>query len=450
MLARPMSDRRRIYAVQGIRAFVYGFGSVLLGASLARSGLSGAQVGLVFAAMLAGSALASLTLAARADRLGRRRVYLVLLGAMGAAGSVFALTESVPLLVLAALTGVVSVDVIEAGPLTSVEQGMLPQVAGSDAPRAFGAYNAIAAVVGSAGALAAGGPELLRGAFPALPPSQRWLLVYPVASVAALAVASRLSPAVEAPGRAVGLPASTAMRPRGTSGSVPRRRALEASRGPVLRLAGLFALDSFAGGFIVQSFIVYWFTEQLGAPTFLMGATLAAAGLAQTASFVAAPRLAARIGLLNTMVFTHLPSNVLLMLIPFAPSLGWALALLVARFALSQMDVPTRQAYLAALAGPEERAAAAALTNAARTVVRPIAPPIAGTVVGTAAGGAPFLLAGGLKAVYDVLLFVWFRGVPVGGEARREDVAGAGAARTPADPVLGAPPGEVSPPRRPG
>jgi MFS family permease len=409
MLARPMSqegssaaDRRRIYAVQGIRAFVYGFGSVILGASLARAGLSGAEVGLVFAALLAGSALASLLVGSRADRVGRRIVYRGLLAAMGVAGITFALTDSLPLLILAALTGTVSVDVIESGPFTSLEQAMLPRAAGPSTAHAFGVYNAVAALVGSAGALAAGGPELLREVLPGAPPGQRWLLLYPAAAMVALVVAAGFSDDVEPPPET-----------RGEVRGLNRRRALERSRGPVLRLAGLFAVDSFAGGFIVQSFLVYWFTEVLGASTVVMGATLAAAGLVQAASFLAAPWIAARIGLLNTMVFTHLPSNVLLTLIPLVPSLPGALALLVARFALSQMDVPTRQAYLAALAGPEELSAAASFTNATRTAVRPLAPPLAGAAVGSAVPGLPFFIAGGLKIVYDLALYVWFRRIPV-------------------------------------
>jgi MFS family permease len=409
MLARPMSqdgpsgaDRRRIYAVQGVRAFVYGFGSVILGASLARAGLSGAEVGLVFAALLAGSALASLLVASRADRVGRRLVYRGLLAAMGVAGSTFALTDSLPLLILAALTGTVSVDVIESGPFTSLEQAMLPRAAGPSTARAFGVYNAVAALVGSAGALAAGGPELLREVLPGVPPGQRWLLLYPAAAAVALVVSAGFSEAVEPPPEA-----------RGEVGGLGRRRALERSRRPVFRLAGLFAVDSFGGGFIVQSFLVYWFTEVLGASTAVMGVTLAAAGLVQAASFLAAPRIAARIGLLNTMVFTHLPSNVLLILIPLVPSLPGALALLVARFALSQMDVPTRQAYLAALAGPEELSAAASVTNATRTAVRPLAPPLAGAAVTSAVPGLPFFIAGGLKIVYDLALYAWFRRIPI-------------------------------------
>lgn len=399
-----MSDLRRIYAARGLRAFVYGFGSVLLGAALAEGDLSGAEVGLVFAALLAGSALVSLLLVSRADRLGRRRVYAVLLAAMAASGSVFALTDSLPFLVAAALTGTVSVEVVESGPFTSLEQAMVPGAAPGRAARAFGTYNAVAALLGSAGALAAAVPDLLERVVAAAPAPERWLLAYPAFAAAALAVARGLSPAVEAPTR---------------SGRLPLRR----SRPPVRRLAGLFAVDSFAGGFVVQSFIVFWFTRVLGASTGLMAGILSATGLIQAASFVAAPRLAARIGLLNTMVFTHLPSNLMLAAIPLAPNLPVALALLLLRFPLSQMDVPARQAYLALVAGPEGLTAAASLTNAARTAVRPISPLAAGAAVGTAVAGLPFFLAGGLKAVYDVALYASFRTLRVEGARGGRDQA---------------------------
>jgi MFS family permease len=392
-----VSDLSRLYLLQGLRAFVYGFGSVVIGASLAREGRTGLEVGLVLGSLLAGAALASLLLARRADRLGRRRVYVLLFALMGLAGIVFAVSDALPLLIVAGLTGTISVDVVESGPFTSVEQAMIPEVAGRRTAHAFGRYNAIAALAGSAGALAAAGPEALRTILPALATDRRWLLVYAVVALVGLALARGLSDEVEV-ARAL---------TRNTPGS------LRASRSPVLRLAGLFAVDSFAGGFVVQSFLVYWFTERFGASTQLMGVTLAATGLIQAASFVIAPRIAARFGLLNTMVFTHLPSNLVLMAIPFAPSLPIALGLLLLRYPLSQMDVPARQAYLAVLAGPEERAAAASVTNAARTVARPLSAPVAGLALSAGVPGLPFVLAGGLKAAYDLGLLAWFRRFPV-------------------------------------
>jgi predicted MFS family arabinose efflux permease len=202
------------------------------------------------------------------------------------------------------------------------------------------------------------------------------------------------------------------VRPSGFS--LPLRR----SRSNVAKLSGLFAIDAFAGGFIVQSFIAYWFRAEYGISTETLGAIFFCVGLLQAGSFLAATRLAERIGLLNTMVFTHLPSNLLLMAIPLAPTLGAAIGLLFARFALSQMDVPTRQAYIAALVDPSERTAAAAYTNTARYAVRPLGPLLAG-LSQQLAFGLPFFVGGGVKAAYDLVLWQWFRRVPVDGEQEK-------------------------------
>lgn len=379
--------------VQALRALLYGFGSVLLGASLAAAGLSDLEVGLVLTAMLTGFALATVAVGAVGDRLGRRRTYRGLFLAMAAAGAVFALTDWLPALLLAALTGTVSVEVSESGPLTSVEQAMIAQAAPTpeERNRAFARYNAVAYLAGSVGTLLAGGPDLFRAYVSALPANQRFLLAYPAVALACAWLAGRLSPAVEAGG------------PGG------RRLPLVRSRQRVAGLAALFAVDSLGGGFVVQSFLVFWFRRRFGAPTELTAALLFGAGLLQGASSLAAGRLASRIGLLNTMVFTHLPSNALLALVPLAPSFPLAAATLLARFAISQMDVPARQAYVVAIVDPEERTAAAAWTNAARYVARPAGPALGGWLMAAAGLGAPFVAAGALKAAYDLTLFAAFR-----------------------------------------
>ena len=187
---------------------------------------------------------------------------------------------------------------------------------------------------------------------------------------------------------------------------------LHRSRPAVLRLAALFALDSFGGGFVVQSFVAYWLAVQFDASVAVLGVVFFSVGLLQTASFLAAPRLAERFGLLRTMVFTHLPSNLLLATIPLAPNLPAAIALLFGRYVLAQMDVPTRQAYVMALVDPDERTPAAAVTNTARYVVRPVGPALAG-VSQSIAFGLPFVLAGGIKSLYDLVLWRWFRTLPL-------------------------------------
>ncbi len=384
-------DVRRILRIKALRAFAYGFGSILLGASLQEAGLSVTQVGVLFSVLLAGTALMSALVAVAGERIGRRRLYCSLFLLMAASGALFGLSQAFPLLILAALTGTLSAEVVESGPFTSLEQAMLPGVTGKgkERNRVFGYSNAIAAVVGSWGALAAGGPEFFRR-FISLPATQRWFLLYVAIGLIAAWMALRLSPQVETVGVKQGPP-------------------LQRSRDIVTRLSALFALDSFAGGFIIQAFIVFWLQLRFGASIELLGLTFFATGLLQGASFLIATRLANRIGLLNTMVFTHLPSNLLLAAIPLAPNLPIALGLLLARHALSQMDVPTRQSYVVAVVGPEERVAAAGFTNFARNVVRPFAPALAGALTQGLALGAPFYIAGGLKSIHDLVLFAMFR-----------------------------------------
>ena len=314
-----------------------------------------------------------------------------LLAVMAIAGTVFALTDSVWLLVLAALTGTLSTEVVESGPFTSLEQAMLPSTArGHDPTRLFGHYNTVATLAGSLGALAAVGTRLID-----VEP-QRFLLAYPPAAVVAIVVASGLSGAVDSR-------ASTRAQPRPP---------LVRSRGIVARMSALFALDSFGGGFVTQAFLAYWFTETWGTSPATLGVVFFTIGLLQAASFQIATRLAGRIGLLNTMVFTHLPSNLLLALIPFAPSQRTAIALVFGRFALSQMDVPTRQAYVVAVVDSDERTAAASYTNTARYVVRPVGPLLSGPILAVSLS-APFVIAGVLKSVYDAGLYALFRHVEV-------------------------------------
>ena len=216
-----------------------------------------------------------------------------------------------------------------------------------------------------------------------------------VVGVAGAVLATRLPESVEAPAAEQNGP----------------RRPLAASRRPVLRLAGLFAVDSLAGGLVVQAWIGYWLGVRYGAPTQVIGVVFAAVGLLQAASFLAAPAIADRVGLLPTMVFTHLPSNLLLTAIPFAPSLPAAVGLLLARTCLSQMDVPTRQAYVMALVPPAEQTAAAAVTNTARYVTRPVGPALAGLLQPLLGLGIPFLVAGVVKSGYDLALWRLFRPV---------------------------------------
>jgi MFS family permease len=390
-----------VLASQALRGLGYGLAAVQLGAVLRGQGLDARAVGLVLAAIVAGGAAAGLALGRWGDRLGRARSYGLLYGTLTAAGVVIAAGGPAWLLALVALSGALSTEVVESGPFTTLEQVMLAD-AGARQPllvRGFGVYyNAVATVAGAAGALLG-----------ALPADRRPLGgTLALVGVAGALLAARLPRDVEAP----------------ASERAGPRRPLASSRGPVLRLAGLFAVDSLAGGFVVQAYIAYWLGVRYGAPTSVVGVVFAAIGVLQAASFLAAPAIANRVGLLPTMVFTHLPSNLLLAAVPLAPTLPVAVGLLLARTCLSQMDVPTRQAYVMALVPPAERTAAAAVTNTARYVTRPVGTALAGLLqpLGLA---LPFLVAGVVKSAYDLALWRLFRPVqlvpepatPAGGTA---------------------------------
>ncbi len=393
------ADVRRILAAQALRAFAYGFGAVLLGVTLHQRGYSPDLVGTVLTAVVAGTVVASVLLARYADRVGRRRCYIVMYLLLAVVGVVFALPAPLWVLLAASLTGALSTEVVESGPFTSLEQPMLAtglahgrQVAG------FGLYNAVATAAGSAGALAAGLPGLVRHWWTSPPADDRYFLVFVPVALAGALVAARLSPAVEA----------SAAPPS----AMPRRRPVDRSRPVVYRLCALFAVDSLGGGFVIQAFVAYWFSARFGAPIGVIGVVFFASGLLQAVSFLAAIRLSERFGLLRTMVFTHLPSNLLLIAVAFAPGFGWAAGLWLARVSLSQMDVPARQAYVMALVDPGEQTGAAAYTNTARYLTRPLGPVLAGASQSLALG-LPFLLAGIIKTGYDLALWRWFRHVPL-------------------------------------
>ena len=392
------ADGRRILAARAVRNFAYGFLSVLLGIYLEALGYTAVHVGVVLMATLLGSALLSLLFAAVADRWGRRRLLAGSAGLMAVAGTIYALGAPYPVLILGALTGTLGTTSGEVGPFLSLEQAILPETC-PDTRRTqlFSLYNLQGSVAASLGALCAGLPALLQGWFgiERLVALKLMLVLYALLAIATLRLFLRLSPGVEVGHHSAG----------------PRRAPLHRSRRIVLGLSALFGLDSLAGGFVVQSLIAFWFFRRWGAGPEVLGPLFLAAGLLQAASYLVAAKVAGRIGLLNTMVFTHLPSNVLLMLIPAMPSLEFAAACLLLRMSLSQMDVPTRQSYIVAVVDPEERTAAASLTNVARNVAQATTPALAGYAMEVLSLGLPFLLGGGLKIVYDLLLLAAFRHV---------------------------------------
>jgi MFS family permease len=394
------SDIPLLFGTRALRMFAYGLASVVLVLHLAAAGESEARIGLLVTLTLLGDVAISFAVTTRADRLGRRRM-LALGGAlMAAAGGAFALTTAFPLLAVAATLGILSPSGNEVGPFLPIEQAALAQELGADArTSAFAWYQLTGALATAAGALAGGvlAEALQRAGFPPLRSYQLVFAGYAVTGLALALLFSRLSARVEAP-RA--------------SAPAPRALGLHRSRGVVLRLSALFSLDAFAGGFVVQSFLAWWFHRRFGAGPALLGAIFFGANVLAGVSALSAAAVARRIGLVNTMVFTHLPSNLLLALVPFMPTLPLAMGVLLLRFSISQMDVPTRQSYTMAVVDPDERSAAAGVTGIARTVGAALAPLAAGPLYATAAlAVAPFLVAGGLKVVYDLVLWRSFRHV---------------------------------------
>jgi MFS family permease len=396
-------DVRLLFATRTLRLFGYGFLAVVLVLYLTATGLDGAEVGVLLTLTLVGDAAVSLWLTTHADRIGRRRVLVAGAALMLAAGLVFVATPVFAVLVVAATIGVISPSGNEVGPFLAVEQASLSQLVAADRRTSvFAQYQLAGSFATAAGSLAAGGLAQLAIGDGARPIDAYRLVIvaYSVVGIALAVVFTRVSSRVEVPAGDV------------RDEPIRTRLGLHRSQHVVLRLSALFALDAFAGGFVILSFVAFWFQERFAVDPATLGWLLFGANLLAGVSALAAGPIASRIGLVRTMVFTHLPSNVLLMLVPFMPTLPLAATVLLLRFSISQMDVPTRQSYTLAIVEPDERSAAAGVTGIARSLGAAAAPLIAGPLyVGAAVTVAPFVVAGGLKIVYDVLLYRRFRAV---------------------------------------
>ncbi len=404
----PMDPHgRRILAGRAARAFGFGLNSVALGLYLGELGLPEDQIGVVFAAALLGTMGLTLVIALRGDRIGRRRLLvagslLMLLAVLIPVG------RAIPaIIVIIGLTGMIAVNANESTGLHSVDQAILPgSVAPADRTQAFALYSLVAFAATALGSASIGpliaaarafgleGPDRFAAAF----------AVYALCGLAAAASAVRLDHDAEVGER------------------IERSLAIERSRGVVARLSALFAIDAFAGGLVVQAFLAYFFAARFGLAAEQVGILFFAGSLLGAASFPIAVRLARRFGLIRTMVFTHIPSSVLLVGIAFLPP-TWAFAvpfatvLYLARSLLSSMDVPTRQSYVMSVVDPAERTATAGVTSLARSAAQVAGPLVGGALIVPLGLGAPLIACGVLKITYDVLLFAAFRARPAPGEA---------------------------------
>lgn len=393
-------DIRILFATRMVRMFSYGLLAVILALYLEQAGLSTAQIGLLLTLTLLGDTLISLWITTRADRAGRRLMLLVGAALMIFAGILFAATHNFFLLLFAATIGVISPSGNEVGPFLAIEQSSLAQtLPGERRTQVFAWYQLAGSLATALGSLAGGGlAQLLQNGGTAPLASYRVIiLVYAGLGIVLAGLFGFLSKVVEAP---VGAKA------------LVNRLGLGKSSRIVLKLSALFSLDAFAGGFVVQAIVAYWFHLRFGVNPAILGAIFFGANIFAGLSALSAAWIARKIGLLNTMVFTHVPSNILLILVPLMPNLPLAITMLLLRFSISQMDVPTRQSYTLSVVSPEERSAAAGVTGIARTLGASLAPVVSAPLMGIPALiGAPFIISGALKLVYDFRLYRGFKAI---------------------------------------
>ena len=399
-------DARIVIFARALRTFGYGCTSILLAGMLSEDGVSAAGIGLLLGVAALGSVTASVGMGLFADRFGRRRSLFVTAGLMGVAGLVFAVCESYPVLLVAAFIGTISPSTNDNSPFSGVEQAILAQTCPAQHHTAvFARYSMSALLAGALGSLGAAALGLLT----TVEPGDAAFLVYAALSAVIIVLFRRLSPAAEP---AAGEPIAQRAQPSAREGRRPS---------PLMyKLAGLFAIDAFAGGLAVQAILALWFQQRFGATDAQLGILFFGANLLPALSQAVAPALVVRYGLLGTMLVPHAVSNLLLLCVPWSPTFGWAATALWTRQALSKIDVPARQAFTAAVVTPVERTAAASLTTVARSIAVSASPltsslMLAGPMI---ACGAPFLLGGGLALAYDITMWHSFRDVAAAAVAK--------------------------------
>ncbi len=389
-------DSRRLLTTRGVRALVDGTVATVLPAYLIARGLGPTEVGAVITATLLGSAVVTLLLGLRGGHIDRGRLLQVVALLMIATGVAFGLAASFAVLVVIAAVGTLNPSGGDVSPFLPIEQSLLPDtVTPQRRTHVFARYSLVASLAGSFGALAAGLPEKLteRTDVTELQSLQAVFFAYAMAGVATFFLYRRLRPRPP-----IDLAAGA-------------RHGLHKSRAIVLRLAGLFAVDSFGGGFTGQAIIVLWLSLRYDMSTATAGAVFFWSGLLTASSALLAPRLAGRIGLIRTMVYTHLPANALVISAALMPTVELAVACLLARALLSQMDVPARTSYVMAVVEPEERAAAASITNVPRSLASALPPLLAGWMLAQTSFGWPLIIGGTLKTAYDLALLRLFRDI---------------------------------------
>jgi len=430
-------DGRIILAARIIRTFGYGFLSVILSIYLALIGFNGVQVGLILSTSLINGILFNVIASFYADKLGRRNILIIYSFLMFSSGIIFFVTDNYVALIVAAFVGTINVTGSETSAFLSIEQAILPRTVKDIKKRnmLFAVYNLAGTLAMSAGVLLSGLPTVVQQYVHGLSLAESMkilFLIYSLLGLASILIYLRLSKDIE-------VTATDKRSPINGTGHEYRkfinnsnnnnegqklpqnnkqRKFLFSSifspksKGIVTKLSALFAIDSFAGGFVIQSIVSLWFYARFGADLSTISYILSISGVITAFSFMAAARLADKIGLINTMVFTHLPANVLIIAVAFAPTLPIAAILYLIRMALSQMDVPTRQSYIVSVVKDEERTAATGITNISRNISQALSPSLAGYIIQSLSlFFAPFLIGGVLKVIYDIALYFSFRNI---------------------------------------
>jgi MFS family permease len=399
-------DGKLLLAAKIVRTFAYGFLSVILAIYLKLIGFNELLIGLILTTTLLNSVIFTLIASLYADRIGRRKFLVIYAALMSVSGFVFMITENHIALIIAAFIGTINITGAETGAFLTIEQVMLPQTINNVRKRntVFAVYNMAGTFAMAAGILLSGLPTILQQQFEMLDPIASIKLLfglYSLSGVVMMGIYFLLSTRIEiGEGEKKNNVSTSQLMPTSLS---PQ------SKNIVIKLSGLFAVDSFAGGFVIQSIVSFWFFTRFGADLTTLSYIFSIAAVLTAFSFIAAAKIADKIGLINTMVFTHIPANIIIILLAFAPTLPIAITLYLVRMTLSQMDVPTRQSYIVAVVSEQERTTAAGITNISRNITQAISPSLTGIIIYTFTLSAPFIIGGMLKLAYDIALYGNFR-----------------------------------------
>lgn len=406
-------DGRLLLAAKMVRMFAYGFLSVILAIYLKLIGFDDFLIGLILTTTLLNSVIFTLVASFYADKVGRRKFLLLYAALMSVSGFIFTISENYFALIIAAFIGTINITGAESGAFLTIEQAILPQTLRNVRKRntVFAIYNMAGTLAMAAGVLLSGLPSVLQQhlqyfdiVLNQIGSIKLLFALYSVLGIVLLGIYLLLSQKIEV--------RDNLEKQKDESTQLTKISSLTPkSRSIVMRLSGLFAIDSFAGGFMIQSIVSFWFFTRFGADLTTLSYIFSVSGVLTAFSFMAAAKIADRIGLINTMVFTHIPANILIIAVAFAPTLPIAVALYLLRMALSQMDVPTRQSYIVAVVREDERTTSAGITNISRNVTQAISPSLIGVLINSLSLAAPFVIGGALKVVYDVALYLNFRNV---------------------------------------